>query len=64
MLIDDVLDYSASSNELGKNIGDDSAEGKPTLPLIHASSATGTLDESKWIIREAIEHGGRIGSTL
>jgi octaprenyl-diphosphate synthase len=35
-LIDDVLDYSASSAELGKNIGDDLAEGKPTLPLIHA----------------------------
>ncbi len=56
-LIDDVLDYSASSNELGKNIGDDLAEGKPTLPLIHALRH-GTLDERR-IIREAIEHGGR-----
>ncbi|MCB5227925.1 octaprenyl diphosphate synthase [Alishewanella sp. 16-MA] len=35
-LIDDVLDYQADAAELGKNIGDDLAEGKPTLPLIHA----------------------------
>ena len=35
-LIDDVLDYSASPDEIGKNIGDDLAEGKPTLPLIYA----------------------------
>jgi octaprenyl-diphosphate synthase len=55
-LIDDVLDYSASSADLGKNIGDDLAEGKPTLPLIHALRH-GTLDERR-IIREAIEHGG------
>ncbi|MCC8999239.1 MAG: octaprenyl diphosphate synthase [Candidatus Contendobacter sp.] len=55
-LIDDVLDYSASSAELGKNIGDDLAEGKPTLPLIHALRH-GALDERR-IIREAIEHGG------
>ena len=55
-LIDDVLDYSASSAELGKNIGDDLAEGKPTLPLIHAMRR-GTLEEAR-IIREAIEHGG------
>ncbi|HQQ63319.1 MAG TPA: polyprenyl synthetase family protein [Pseudomonadales bacterium] len=34
-LIDDVLDYSGDSTELGKNIGDDLAEGKPTLPLIY-----------------------------
>jgi octaprenyl-diphosphate synthase len=55
-LIDDVLDYSASSVELGKNIGDDLAEGKPTLPLIHAMRR-GTPEEAR-IIREAIEHGG------
>jgi octaprenyl-diphosphate synthase len=55
-LLDDVLDYSASSAELGKNIGDDLAEGKPTLPLIHALRH-GTADERR-IIREAIEHGG------
>ncbi|WP_395345175.1 octaprenyl diphosphate synthase [Ningiella sp. W23] len=35
-LIDDVLDYTASSNEMGKQAGDDLAEGKPTLPLLHA----------------------------
>jgi octaprenyl-diphosphate synthase len=55
-LIDDVLDYRASSTELGKNIGDDLAEGKPTLPLIHAMRH-GTSEEAR-IIREAIEHGG------
>lgn len=55
-LIDDVLDYSASSAELGKNIGDDLAEGKPTLPLIHALRHS-ALDERR-IIREAIEYGG------
>lgn len=55
-LIDDVLDYSASSEEMGKNVGDDLAEGKPTLPLIfamkHASS------EQSAMIKEAIEKGG------
>jgi octaprenyl-diphosphate synthase len=55
-LIDDVLDYSASSAELGKNIGDDLAEGKPTLPLIYAIRH-GTPEESQ-IIREAIQQGG------
>lgn len=55
-LIDDVLDYSASSAELGKNIGDDLAEGKPTLPLIYAIRY-GTPEESQ-IIRDAIQQGG------
>lgn len=55
-LIDDALDYSASSAELGKNIGDDLAEGKPTLPLIHAMRY-GSPKERK-IIREVIEQGG------
>jgi octaprenyl-diphosphate synthase len=55
-LIDDVLDYSASSAELGKNIGDDLAEGKPTLPLIHAMRH-GSPEEAR-IIRNAIEQGG------
>ncbi len=55
-LIDDALDYSASSAELGKNIGDDLAEGKPTLPLIHAMQH-GTSEQVR-MIREAIEHGG------
>ncbi|MGH8372078.1 MAG: polyprenyl synthetase family protein [Gammaproteobacteria bacterium] len=55
-LIDDMLDYSASADELGKNIGDDLAEGKPTLPLIHVLRH-GTPAEQK-LVREAIEHGG------
>jgi octaprenyl-diphosphate synthase len=51
-LIDDVLDYQADVAELGKNIGDDLAEGKPTLPLIHALKH-GT-ETQKMLIREAI----------
>ncbi len=51
-LIDDVLDYQADVAELGKNIGDDLAEGKPTLPLIHALKH-GT-ETQKALIREAI----------
>ena len=56
-LIDDVLDYSASNEELGKNIGDDLAEGKPTLPLIYALRH-GNAEEAA-LIREAIIQGGR-----
>jgi octaprenyl-diphosphate synthase len=56
-LVDDVLDYSASPDEMGKNVGDDLAEGKPTLPLIRAMHQ-GTPEQSK-IIRHAIEAGGR-----
>lgn len=56
-LVDDVLDYSSSSEEIGKNIGDDLAEGKPTLPLIRAMT-TGTVAQ-KQIIRKAITEGGR-----
>ena len=55
-LIDDVLDYSASSDTLGKNIGDDLAEGKPTLPLIHAMSHSPAPQAR--LIRQAIETGG------
>lgn len=55
-LIDDVLDYEASVEELGKNIGDDLAEGKPTLPLIHAIKH-GNADQVA-VIRQAIEDGG------
>jgi octaprenyl-diphosphate synthase len=55
-LIDDVLDYTASSEDMGKNIGDDLAEGKPTLPLIHALRK-GTPEQVK-LIRNAIENGG------
>ena len=55
-LIDDVLDYSAESSELGKNIGDDLAEGKPTLPLLYAMW-NGSADQSK-TIRDAITTAG------
>lgn len=55
-LIDDVLDYRADSRTLGKNIGDDLAEGKPTLPLIHALRE-GDKDQ-RALIRDAIENGG------
>jgi octaprenyl-diphosphate synthase len=56
-LVDDMLDYSASTSELGKNVGDDLAEGKPTLPLIHAMQQAGP--EQREIIRKAITDGGR-----
>jgi len=55
-LVDDALDYAASAEELGKNIGDDLAEGKATLPLIYAMQ-NGSEEESK-IIRNAILEGG------
>lgn len=55
-LIDDVLDYSASSEDMGKNVGDDLAEGKPTLPLIYAMQH-GTQEQAA-LIRKAIEQGG------
>ncbi|MDH3630910.1 MAG: polyprenyl synthetase family protein [Gammaproteobacteria bacterium] len=53
-LIDDALDYSAKSDELGKNVGDDLAEGKPTLPLIRAMEV-GNSHQQK-LIRDAIEN--------
>ncbi len=56
-LIDDVLDYSADVAETGKNVGDDLAEGKPTLPLIHVMR-TGTSAQAQ-LVRDAIEEGGR-----
>ncbi len=55
-LIDDVLDYSGDSAELGKNVGDDLAEGKPTLPLIYAMQH-GTAQQ-KELIATAIRDGG------
>lgn len=55
-LIDDALDYTANEEELGKNIGDDLAEGKPTLPLIYVLE-NGSAEE-KNIIRRAIESEG------
>jgi octaprenyl-diphosphate synthase len=55
-LIDDVLDYSGEATETGKNIGDDLAEGKPTLPLLYAMQH-GSAEQTA-SIRQAIEHGG------
>ena len=55
-LIDDALDFSASREELGKNLGDDLAEGKATLPLIRAMESGSTRDRA--LIREAILEGG------
>ncbi len=56
-LIDDVLDYSGDTGETGKNIGDDLAEGKPTLPLIYALKHGNETQRAA--IRRAIENGGR-----
>ncbi|WP_121173937.1 octaprenyl diphosphate synthase [Kushneria sinocarnis] len=55
-LIDDLLDYQGDADTMGKNVGDDLAEGKPTLPLIHAMAA-GTPEQAA-LIREAIDQGG------
>ena len=54
-LIDDVLDYTSSAEDMGKNLGDDLAEGKPTLPLIYAMR-NGTAEQAK-MVKEAIEKG-------
>lgn len=59
-LVDDILDYSADSQEMGKNVGDDLAEGKPTLPLIYALKVSEENNEIEDValIRQAIEEGG------
>jgi octaprenyl-diphosphate synthase len=56
-LIDDVLDYSGAEDETGKHLGDDLAEGKPTLPLIYVMQ-NGTAEQAA-CVRHAIENGGR-----
>ena len=56
-LIDDVLDYSGDAATIGKSLGDDLAEGKPTLPLIRVMSA-GTPEQAD-VVRRAIVAGGR-----
>jgi octaprenyl-diphosphate synthase len=56
-LTDDVLDYSAEEADTGKHLGDDLAEGKPTLPLIHVMQH-GTPEQAA-LVRGAIENGGR-----
>ncbi len=55
-LIDDVLDYSGTTGALGKNIGDDLSEGKPTLPLLYAMR--NSPPETSGLIRQAITQGG------
>ncbi|MEY3411067.1 MAG: octaprenyl diphosphate synthase [Pseudomonadota bacterium] len=55
-LIDDVLDLSGNSEDIGKNLGDDIAEGKPTLPLLYAMRHGDTKQNQ--LIRNAIEQGG------
>ncbi|MFK5913592.1 MAG: octaprenyl diphosphate synthase [Woeseiaceae bacterium] len=55
-LIDDVLDYTSSAEDMGKNLGDDLAEGKPTLPLIY-TMLHGTPEQSE-MVKEAIKSGG------
>jgi len=55
-LVDDVLDYKATAEELGKNLGDDLAEGKPTLPVIYALAHAPEAEAAR--LREAIETGG------
>lgn len=56
-LIDDVLDYSGDEDETGKHLGDDLAEGKPTLPLIYVMQ-NGTPEQAN-IVKNSIENGGR-----
>jgi len=55
-LVDDLLDYKGDSETLGKNVGDDLAEGKPTLPLIY-TMREGTAEQAA-LVRQAIQKGG------
>jgi octaprenyl-diphosphate synthase len=54
-LVDDLLDYDGDSGQLGKNVGDDLREGKPTLPLLVAMQRGTPADRE--LIRHSIEHG-------
>jgi len=60
-LVDDVLDYRSNPQERGKNLGDDLAEGKPTLPLIHALKSGNETQRAA--IRRAIEQGASSSSS-
>lgn len=53
-LVDDIMDYTANAKEMGKNVGDDLAEGKPTLPLLYAMRQGNEVQRK--LIRDAIEH--------
>lgn len=53
-LVDDILDYAADADEMGKNVGDDLAEGKPTLPLLYAMWHGNSQQQQ--LIRDAIEN--------
>ena len=53
-LVDDIMDYTADAKAMGKNIGDDLAEGKPTLPLLYAMQHGN--EQQKQLIRDAIKH--------
>lgn len=55
-LVDDALDYASDADEMGKNVGDDLAEGKPTLPLIYAMQQSNESDAA--LIKHAIINGG------
>ena len=55
-LVDDALDYTSNAAEMGKNLGDDLAEGKPTLPLIYAIAHSSIEDTAR--LRAAVENGG------
>lgn len=56
-LVDDVLDYDGDAATMGKNIGDDLAEGKPTLPLIHAMRTAAPVEVA--LLRSSIENGNQ-----
>jgi octaprenyl-diphosphate synthase len=56
-LVDDVMDYVSDSVQMGKDAGDDLAEGKPTLPLIYAMRR-GSEDQ-RYVVRSAIQNGDR-----
>lgn len=54
-LVDDILDYEGNPADIGKNVGDDLREGKPTLPLIYLMAHGSALERS--LVRQAIEEG-------